>query len=120
MIRFVCAFLAFVLVQTAPLAAETNGFLTPRADTPLLVQNERILAAPRRDVTLPTVRRAGPQSFANIDLPQEIQCNGSCLCEGAADCVNLVYSGCCGGAVTCNDSGCSCVNAGGCDADGNP
>ena len=48
----------------------------------------------------------------------EIQCGDACLCKGAGDCVNLVYSGCCSGSITCDDSGCSCVNGGGCDADG--
>lgn len=69
---------------------------------------------------LPTVRPAGENTFSAIDLPLEIGCSDSCLCKGAGDCVKLATNGCCGSSdITCNDSGCSCVNNGGCDSDGN-
>ncbi|KTD19412.1 hypothetical protein [Legionella israelensis] len=61
----------------------------------------------------------GPTKLIAKDGAVEFKCNGSCLCKGAGDCVNMVYSGCCSGAVTCDDSGCSCVNGAGCDNDGN-
>jgi hypothetical protein len=67
-----------------------------------------------------SVRAGNPlASLAGSVLPEEIKCNGSCLCKGAGDCVNMTLSGCCSGVITCNDSGCSCVNGGGCDQDGN-
>jgi hypothetical protein len=47
------------------------------------------------------------------------KCNGSCLCENSADCLNMVLvDGCCTGGWTCTTDGkqCSCVNGAGCQS----
>lgn len=53
-------------------------------------------------------------SLADIRPGEEFKCNGSCLCKGAGDCVDMFASGCCKGAITCDDTACSCVNGKGC------
>jgi len=107
-----CLCFSLSLITASPTLAQNDSQLRLNQ----AVQGQLTIAGQTR--RLPQLVPAGSQSFASNELPELIKCNGSCLCKGAADCVNMVYSGCCGGSVTCDDSGCSCVNAAGCDADG--
>ena len=68
---------------------------------------------------IPPIPPIPPLGF-KAELPLlEIKCNGSCLCNGAEDCVDMLLSGCCGvHTPTCGGDSCSCVNTGGCDHDG--
>lgn len=113
-LSIILAVLFALLVPPSAVMAQERTTIAPSQS---LQQNQP--GAGLRQIRLPQLHRDGTASFAAQSFPQEIKCNGSCLCEGAGDCVNLVYSGCCGGAITCGDKGCSCVNTGGCDADGN-
>ena len=118
MYRFMFCLLALLIFPVLSATAGPSINTPSEWSAPILIQQDRLQATPRERVRLPRVRPAG-QSFANVTLPQEIKCNGSCLCKGASDCVNLVSSTCCGADITCDDSGCACVNQGGCDGDGN-
>ena len=102
--------LAFVLLIPAVAVADSQAG-AGNADPLVLAQ----MQMRQRDSERLRFVPAGPRAFSGVTLPDNrYQCDDTCLCKGADDCVKLTLSGCCAGTITCNETGCSCVNGSGC------